>query len=140
MKKVLIIVVLSFLANMAFAQSVVIDTLNGAESDTVQILRPAFIQVNYSELGGTSDGQGLLYGSVSSSASTTDWVQISMRNLTAYKQIDGILHASTDTSTISDGGTWWLQIDPTVGFFQQYRLVFTGTASDTTEVKTQFLR
>lgn len=108
-----------------------IDTLKGV--DTVYIELPELTgyyslswELYFEEIGGTSDGAGILQ----------------VANDTIYSTINSVEGAVTaipnDTITISDGllQTYWLYGTPG----NNYRVVLIGTVGDTTKIISNFIR
>lgn len=138
MKKALVILVFALLGLAANAQvgavkSFSIDTLTAATTDTSDVVSVSgsynaiVFQALCTQLGGTSDGNLKLYGSVDG---------------LYYKQIvektgQFIGLPVADSAIVSSGAIWQVVVKDAV--FKYYRVIGTGTANDTTLVTLKYL-
>lgn len=135
MKKILFIFALIVLVASANAQrgkvfSIAVDTLNGNETVNFEAIQltgsydEVTIQILCTQLGGTSDGTLILYGSL-------DGTSYQILNATSMPAAVyyGFLN---DTLTVINGAihTWIIEDNP----FKYYRYTGVGTASDTTKI------
>ena len=128
----MIFMVMGLQAQPGIAQSVAVDTIQGAETVNF-VLSPSFqgknlltIQALCTQTGGVSEGTLILEASVDG---------ISYETLTTT---DGFLYAyPNDTLTIANGavGTWVLKDSPWI----KYRLQGTGAANDSTKITIKYV-
>lgn len=114
-----------FVAFTADAQRVITDTLKSTGTINFAAMQGATqVQVVCTELGGTSDGNIVLQGSVDNVTYITTFIKAG--NFAFYPESAG------DSLLIVDGATWLIDIsdDP----FNYYRIRGVGTSVDTTEV------
>ncbi len=117
--------------NIGVTQTIAIDTLTAAVNDTSTAItvtseaNSITFQALCTELGGTSDGTLRLEGSVDG---------------TSYLTIEeGLINYAlpNDTLTITDGAVW--QFSVVNAPFKKYRVIGTGTASDTTLITLTYI-
>jgi len=119
MKKILVLLVLMVSFTVS-AQRTITDTIQGSETVTFETMADAVqIQVLCTELGGTSDGEFILKGSV-------DGVSFG----TLFEKVSHVNFFPNDTLTVADGAVWLISIKDKP--FNYYQLAGTGTSADTT--------
>ena len=113
---------------LASGQRTITDQIDGAETvNFTKMLKATQVQALCTEVGGTSDGTLRLHGSVDG----TSWEELT--------ETSGVFHFfPNDTFTISDGGVWLVSIKEDI--FNYYKVVGSGTSSDTTSVTIKYER
>lgn len=137
MRKLFVLLVFAFVALAASAQvgavkSVTIDTLdntNARTSDVVTVsssYNAITFQAKCTQLGGTSDGTLVLYGSVDG----ISYLPVIIDNVfvKAYPN---------DTLTITSGAIWQVTVKDAI--YKYYKVIGTGTSGDTTLVSLKYL-
>ena len=132
MGKFILIFLLSLAVFTAQAQRTASDTIKGAETIEFTGLTGAKTAIlKFTQLGGTSDGTGYLYGSLDN----VNWVKVLGNKLTTaqYSSVgDATFLFPKDTVKVTSGGTWSF-VDK-LGLYPFYKITIVGTTSDTTKV------
>lgn len=128
----LIVFGLVSMAQKSTVHSITADTLTAVETEYFAVgplgysWESVTIQALHTQLGGTSDGTGILQGSIDGVSYVT------LQNETGY-----LLGLPNDSVTITNGAIYqWVIRKPA---FNYYRYAATGTASDTTLVTVKYM-
>jgi hypothetical protein len=123
MKKIIFIVGFCLIAVLSFGQRTITDTLQGNEVVAFSAMSNAsVVSVLCTQLGGTSDGEVYVQGSVDGTSYET--LQFDVNDQFIYSNTDN------DTLTITNGAIWLVDLSKLK--FPYYRIEGDGTASDTT--------